>query len=62
MVWGYMSAAGTGELHFFFFLVLALLARYIYTYKEFVIVTEAQQCNRMTVTGQDTYNKITIYK
>ncbi len=39
-----------------------LLARYVYTYKEFVIVTEAQQCNRMTATGQDTHNKITIYK
>ncbi len=39
----------------------ALLARYIYTYEEFVIVTEAPQCNRMTATGQDT-NKRTIYK
>ncbi len=26
----------------------ALLARYVYTYEEFVIVTEAPQCNRMT--------------
>ncbi len=26
----------------------ALLARYIYTYEEFVIETEAPQCNRMT--------------
>ncbi len=41
---------------------LALLARYVYTYKEFVKVAEAPQCNRMTVTGQDTDNKITIYK
>ncbi len=24
-----------------------------YTYEEFVIVTEAPQCNRMTATGQD---------
>ncbi len=40
----------------------ALLTRYVYTYEEFVIVTEAPQCNRMTATGQDTDNKITIYK
>ncbi len=39
-----------------------LLSRYIYTYEEFVIVTEAPQCNRMTVTGQDTDNKRIIYK
>ncbi len=39
-----------------------LLARYVYTYEEFVIVTEAPQCNRMTATGQDTDNKRTIYK
>ncbi len=38
----------------------ALLARYVYTYEEFVIVTEAPQCNRMTATGQDTDNKRTI--
>ncbi len=25
---------------------LALLARYVYTYEEFVIVTEATQCNK----------------
>ncbi len=36
---------------------LALLAWYVYTYEEFVIVTEAPQCNRMTATGQDTDNK-----
>ncbi len=30
---------------------------YVYTYKEFVIVTEAPQYNRMTATGQDTDNK-----
>ncbi len=35
---------------------------YVYTYEEFVIVTEAAQSNRMTVTGQDTDNKIIIYK
>ncbi len=35
----------------------ALLARYVYTYEEFVIVTEAPQCNRKTTTGQDTDNK-----
>ncbi len=40
----------------------ALLARYVYTYEEFVIVTEAPQCNRMTATGQDTDNKKIIYK
>ncbi len=34
----------------------AILARYVYTYKEFVLVTEAPKCNRMTVTGQDTDN------
>ncbi len=39
----------------------SFFARYVYTYKEFVIVTEAPQCNRMTATGQDTENKI-IYK
>ncbi len=33
-----------------------------YTYEEFVIVTEAPQCNRMTATGQDTDNKRIIYK
>ncbi len=40
----------------------ALLARYVYTFEEFVIVTEAPQCNRMTATGQDTDDKIIIYK
>ncbi len=39
-----------------------ILARYVYTYEEFVIVTEAPQCNRMTVTGEDTVNKRTMYK
>ncbi len=28
----------------------ALLSRCVYTYEEFVIVTEAPQCNRMTAT------------
>ncbi len=32
----------------------ALLAMYVYTYEEFVIVTEAPQWNRMTATGRDT--------
>ncbi len=32
----------------------ALLARYFYTYQEFVIVTEALQWNRITITGQET--------
>ncbi len=40
----------------------ALLAGYVYTFEEFVKVTEAPQCNRMTETGQDTENKRTIYK
>jgi len=35
---------------------------YVYIYKEFVIVTEAPQCNKMTATGQDTDDKIIIYK
>jgi len=45
--------------------IRALLARYVYTYKEFVIVTEAPQCNKMTVTGQQhrqQTNNIQIYK
>ncbi len=33
---------------------------FTFTY-EFVIVTEAPQCNRMTATGQDTDNKRIIY-
>ncbi len=36
---------------------MSFIARYVYTYKEFVIVTEAPQCNRMTATEQDTDNK-----
>ncbi len=44
---------------------MSFIARYVYTYEEFVLVTEALQCNRMTATGQDTDNKknnIQIYK
>ncbi len=40
----------------------ALLARDVYTYEEFVKVTDAPQCNRMTATGQDTDDKRIIYK
>ncbi len=36
--------------------------RYIYTYEEFVILTEAPRCNRMTATRQDTDDKRIIYK
>ncbi len=44
---------------------MSFIARYVYTYEEFVLVTEAPQCDRMTVTRQDTDNKkykIQIYK
>ncbi len=47
---------------------ISFIARYVYTYEEFVVVTEAPQCNRMTATRQDTDNKenkknnIHIYK
>ncbi len=40
-------------------------AVYVYTYEEFVLVTEAPECNRMTATRQDTDNKknnIQIFK
>ncbi len=30
---------------------ISFIARYVYTYEEFVIVKEAPQCNRMTATG-----------
>ncbi len=40
----------------------ALLARYVYTDEDCVIVTEGPQCNRMTVTEQDTDYKIIMYK
>ncbi len=36
---------------------IGFIGRYVYTYEEFVIVTEALQCNRMTATGQDTDDK-----
>ncbi len=41
---------------------LSLLARYVYTHEEIVIVTEALLCHRMTATGQDTDNKRIINK
>ncbi len=44
---------------------MSFIARYVYTYEEFVLVTEAPQCDRMTVTRQDTDNQnnnIQIYK
>ncbi len=44
---------------------MSFIARHVYTYKEFVLVTEAPQCNRMTAPRQDTDNKknyIQIYK
>ncbi len=44
---------------------MSFIARYVYTYEEFVLVTEAPQCNRMIATRQDTDNKknnIQIYK
>ncbi len=36
---------------------MSFIARYVYTYEEFVIVTEVSKCDRMTATGQDTDNK-----
>ncbi len=36
---------------------MSFIARYVYTQEEFVIVTEAPQCNKMTATGQVTDNK-----
>ncbi len=38
----------------------ALLARYVYTYEEFVLVTEASRCNRMTATWHRQQNNIQI--
>ncbi len=35
---------------------MSFIARYVYTQEEFVIVTEAPQCNKMTATGQVTDN------
>ncbi len=40
-----------------FLMRMSFIARYFYTNKEFVLVTEAPQCNKMTATGQDTDNK-----
>ncbi len=40
---------------------MSFIARYVYTYEEFVVVPEAPQCIRMTATWQDTDNKIIIY-
>ncbi len=37
---------------------IATFARYVYTYEEYFIVTEAPYCNIITTTGQDTDNKI----
>ncbi len=33
---------------------ISFIARFVYTYEEFVFMTEAPQCNRMTVTEQKT--------
>ncbi len=33
---------------------MSFIARYVYTYEEFVFMTEAPQSNRMTVTEQKT--------
>ncbi len=44
---------------------ISFIARHVYAYEEFVLVIEAPQCDRMTVTKQDTDNKknnIQIYK
>ena len=36
---------------------MSFIARYVYTYEEFVFVTEAPQYNRMTATEHKTHNK-----
>ncbi len=36
---------------------ISFISRYVCTYEEFVLVTVAPQCNRITATGQDTDNK-----
>ncbi len=44
---------------------MSFIARYAYTYEEYVLVKEAPQCNIMTATKQDTdntNNDIQIYK
>ncbi len=33
---------------------MSFIARYVYTYDEFVRMTDAPQRNKMTATGQDT--------
>ncbi len=43
-------------------MIMSFIVRYVYIYKECVIVTEAPQCNRRTETGQDADNKIIICK
>ncbi len=46
-------------------MIMSFIVRYVYIYKEFVIVTEAPQCNRRTETGQDadnTNNNMQVYK
>ncbi len=35
---------------------MSFIARYVCTHKEFVLMTVAPQCDRMTATGQDTDN------
>ncbi len=39
---------------------MSCIARYVYTYEDIFVVTEAPQCNRMTVTGQHTDNTKTV--
>ncbi len=44
---------------------MSFIARYVYTYEEFVIVTKLHSATEKTATGQDTDNKnnnIQIYK
>ncbi len=59
---GFSSNSQTLQNTFHYMREWALLARYVYTYEEFVIVTEAPQCNWMTATGQDIDNNRAIYK
>ncbi len=47
----------------YFFIIrirISFIARFVCTYEEFVLVTVAPQCDKMTATGQDTDNKKTI--
>ncbi len=44
---------------------ISFIVRYVCTYEEFVLETEAPRCDRMTATGQDTdntNNNIQIFK